>query len=105
MEWHMDWGRSSMLLIYIKTALRNMWRNKGFSAINIMGLSLLIACGILILMWVQDEESVNAFHANADRLFQIYNRGVADGKVFGGYGTPGLLAGELKKQAPQVEAA
>ena len=94
-----------MLTNYLKTALRNLWRNKVFSAINISGLSLGMTCGLLILLWVQDEKSVNAFHANQDRLFQIYNRGITEGKVSGGYGTQGLLADELKKQLPQVEAA
>src|ERR1700753_753682 len=94
-----------MLKNYLKTALRNLWRNKVFSAINISGLSLGMTCSLLILLWVQDEKSVNAFHANQDRLFQIYNRGITEGRVSGGYGTQGLLADELKKQLPQVEAA
>src|ERR1700760_3702753 len=105
MEWHVAWWLFDMFTNYLKTALRNLWRNKVFSAINISGLSLGMACGLLILLWVQDEKSVNAFHTRQDRLFQLYNRGITDEKVSGGYGTQGMLADELKKQLPEVEGA
>jgi hypothetical protein len=94
-----------MITNYLKTALRNLWQNKGFSAINIAGLTLGITCGLLILLWVRDEKSVDAFHANGDRLYAVYIRGISAGGVSAGTSTPGLLAEELKKQLPQVQAA
>jgi ABC-type antimicrobial peptide transport system permease subunit len=89
---------------YLKVAWRNLVRNKAFSAINILGLSLGLMCSMLIMLWIQDERSVDAFHKNGNRLFQVYERSkYSDGKVDAGYTTQGLLAEELKKVIPEIE--
>lgn len=94
-----------MLENYFKTAWRNLIRNKGFSAINIMGLALGLACSLLIILWIRDERSVDAFHANGRQLYQVYERTYFDGKVVGTYCTQGLLADELKRVVPEVAYA
>ncbi|HEX4373692.1 MAG TPA: ABC transporter permease [Puia sp.] len=78
-----------MLKNYIKTAWRNLVKNKFYSVINIAGLTLGLAIGILILLWVRDELSYDAFHKNAKNIYrldiqggtgatkQIFNFGVA----------------------------
>ena len=63
--------RMAMLGNYVKIALRNMRRQKGYSIINIAGLAVGIACTIFILLWVQDELSFDRFHANADRIYRV----------------------------------
>jgi ABC-type antimicrobial peptide transport system permease subunit len=90
---------------YFKLAWRNLFRNKAFSAINICGLALGLACSLLIMLWVQDERSVDGFHANGKQLFQVYERQYYDGKVEASYPTQGLLADELKKVIPEVQYA
>ena len=85
-----------MLRNYLKTAWRNLVRNKAFSVINISGLALGLTCSLLIMLWVQDERSVDGFHSNGKQLFQVYERNHYDGKVDAGYATQGLLAEELK---------
>ena len=90
---------------YFKTAWRNIIRNKGFSAINIMGLALGLACSLMIMLWVNDEKSVDAFHKNNKYLYQVYERNYYDGKVDAGYSTQGLLAGELKRVVPEIQYA
>jgi putative ABC transport system permease protein len=90
---------------YIKIAWRNLLRNKSFSIINILGLTIGLACSLLILLWVQDERSVDNFHANGDRLFMVYERQFIDNKKDGGYYTPGILANELKRVVPEIEYA
>jgi putative ABC transport system permease protein len=90
---------------YLITACRNIVRNKTFSAINILGLALGMACSLLILLWVQDERSVDAFHANKNRLYEVYERQYYDGKIDAGYSTQGLLADELKRVIPEIEYA
>ncbi|HRP54581.1 ABC transporter permease [Agriterribacter sp.] len=90
---------------YFKTAWRNMVRNKAFSAINISGLALGITCSLLIMLWVQDEKSVDGFHANGSRLYQVYERQYYDGKAEAGYSTQGLLADELKRAIPEIQYA
>ncbi|MDP9081480.1 MAG: ABC transporter permease [Bacteroidota bacterium] len=94
-----------MIKNYIKIAWRNLWRNKFFSTINILGLALGMACSILIILWVQNELSVDSFHKNGDRLYQVIERQYYDHKVVGQYSVPGVLAEEMKHALPQVEYA
>lgn len=67
-----------MLRNYIKTAWRNLLKNKFYSFINISGLTLGLAIGILILLWVQDELSFNSFHKKTDSIYRM--------ELFGGTG-------------------
>ncbi len=69
-----------MIKNYLKVAWRNLVRNKAFSAINILGLSLGLTCSMLIMLWIQDERSVDAFHKNGKQLYQVYERWIANGK-------------------------
>jgi hypothetical protein len=78
---------------YVIIALRNLWRNKIFSFINILGLAFGITCSLLILLWVQDEYSVDAFHKNDAQLYAVYERQFNDDKVDAGYYTPGPFGG------------
>ena len=94
-----------MIRNYFKTAWRNLWKNKVFSVINILGLALGLACSLLILFWVQNERDVDAFHVNNSQLYSVYERAYFDKKVEGGYGTQALLAAELKKVVPEVQYA
>jgi putative ABC transport system permease protein len=94
-----------MIKNYFVVAWRNMIRNKIFSGINILGLALGMTCSLLILLWVQDERSVDGFHANGNLLYQVFERNYFDGKVEGNFPTQGLIAGELKKQIPEVQYA
>jgi ABC-type antimicrobial peptide transport system permease subunit len=94
-----------MIKNYIKTAWRNLVRNKTFSTINILGLALGITCSMLIMLWVQDERSVDGFHANGKQLYQVYERWYRDGQIETNYFTQGLLARELKRQIPEIQYA
>jgi putative ABC transport system permease protein len=60
-----------MLKNYIKIAFRNLLRQKLYSLINITGLSIGIACFLLISLWVFDELSYDRFHENKDRIYRI----------------------------------
>jgi ABC-type antimicrobial peptide transport system permease subunit len=90
---------------YLKTAFRNLWKNKAFSFINIMGLALGLACSLLIVLWVSDEYKVDAFHKNGSQLYSIIERQYRDGQVDAFLGGPGLLADEMKKVLPEVQYA
>ena len=94
-----------MIRNFLKTAYRNIIRNKAFSAINIIGLALGLACSIIIMLWVNDEKNVDAFHKNGKYLYQVYERNYFDGKVDAGYSTQGLLAEELKRKIPEIQYA
>ncbi|MFC0771785.1 ABC transporter permease [Terrimonas alba] len=94
-----------MIKNYFKTAWRNLLRNKAFSIINISGLALGLTCSLMIMLWVEDERSVDRFHRNGKQLFQVYERNHYDGKVDASYTTQGLLAQELKRVVPEVQYA
>ena len=94
-----------MLKNYIKIAFRNLWKQKGFSAINIVGLAMGLACSLLILLWVEDERGVDAFHQNGKDLYYVYERNNLGGKIESWYWTQGPLAEELKKEIPEIKAA
>jgi putative ABC transport system permease protein len=63
-----------MLKNYFKTAWRNLLKNKFYSLINIAGLTAGLAIGILILLWVQDELSFDAFHRQSKYIFRLENQ-------------------------------
>src|SRR5580765_4550870 len=94
-----------MIKNYLQIAWRTMRNNRIFSFINITGLAFGITCSLLILLWVQDEKSIDNDQANGDRLFMIYERQYIDEKIDAGYYTPGLLSFELKKNIPEIEQA
>lgn len=88
---------------YFKIAMRNLWKSKGFTAINIAGLAIGLACFILIALYVTDELSYDRFNENADRIYRVD----ADVK-FGGNELRLAVASDpmgatLKKDYPQVE--
>lgn len=60
-----------MLKNYILTALRNLWRNKFFSFINIFGLSLGISCCMLIFLYAKDEISFDHFHQHKENIYRV----------------------------------
>ncbi|MCW3465870.1 ABC transporter permease [Chitinophaga nivalis] len=94
-----------MIKNHFLIAIRNLWKHKGFSVINIAGLALGIACSLLILLWVQDESEVDGFHKNNTQLYSVYLRYFPEGKTEASYSTPGLLPEELQQTMPEVELA
>ena len=60
-----------MLKNYFKIARRNLINNKGYSTINILGLSLGITCCLILFIIVRFELSFDSFHPNADRIYRV----------------------------------
>ena len=94
-----------MLKNYLKTAWRNLFKHKSHTFINIAGLSVGLACSLLILLWVQNEKSIDAFHKNNDQLFKVYGIVHNNGQISGDYSMPGTLSVEFKKTFPEVQYA
>ncbi|HYK47428.1 MAG TPA: ABC transporter permease, partial [Parafilimonas sp.] len=84
---------------------RNLMRNKGFSVINIVGLSIGMASAILIFLWIQNEVNFDRFHKNTDRLYVMYSRENNNGKLDAWGRTAALMAPTLKDEYPEVEDA
>ena len=60
-----------MFANYLTVAIRNLLRNKGYSAISIFGLSVGMACCILVALFAQDELQYDAFHKDGDRIYRV----------------------------------
>ena len=92
-----------MLKNYFKTAWRSLLRNKFYSLINIAGLTAGLGIGMLILLWVQDERSFDAFHKNTAEIYRM--------ELWGGTGSSRQIWTQTvapmpvlaKKQLPEVK--
>ncbi|GGH66590.1 putative ABC transport system permease protein [Filimonas zeae] len=86
---------------YFKTAWRNLLKNKFYSVINITGLAIGLAVGIMILLWVQDETSFDTFHTNAAHIYKVNSHlGNANAQVWGV--APAPLTVFAKESVPDV---
>lgn len=94
-----------MLRNYLTVALRNLWRNKAFSFINIAGLSIGLAAGILLLLWVQDELSFDTFHKNADKIHRLSARMSMEGEAQIWGTIPGPVTVFALKDVPEIANA
>jgi ABC-type antimicrobial peptide transport system permease subunit len=90
---------------YLKVAFRNLWKNKGFSFINIIGLAVGMASAILILLWIQNEVSYDGFHEKRDRIYEAWNRAEFSGELHCWSTTPKVLASAMQRDFPEVEHA
>jgi putative ABC transport system permease protein len=96
--------RFYMFKNYLKIAIRNMRRNKGYSFINITGLSIGIACCMLVFFFVQDEKTYDRFHENIDRIYYIMGDVDLDRYKIGVSPEPSL-AERMRDEFPNVENA
>jgi len=85
---------------YLRVAIRNLARHKGYSFINVVGLAVGMAFAILILLWVQHEVSFDRFHENSDQLYVVAITNDA-GDFHGDY-TVGALAEHLQREYPEI---
>ena len=90
---------------YLKIAWRNLWRNKSFSFINILGLTIGITCTILILLWVQDELNYDKFQANYDSIYKVMANRNFNNQVFTDENMVLPLAQSIQNEIPQVKDA
>ncbi len=88
---------------YLKVALRNLWRNKGYSAINIIGLAVGLATCLLIILYVIDELSYDCYNDKADRIYRVNSDIRFGGSELRLAVCSDPMAATLKKDYPQVE--
>jgi putative ABC transport system permease protein len=88
---------------YLKIAWRNILRNKFYALLNIIGLTVGLTFGLLILLWVNDEFSFDAFNTKADRIYRI-NAQIGTGTSRQTWpGIPGPIGMHAVKDVPEVE--
>lgn len=90
---------------YLRITLRNFFRHKVSSLINLIGLTTGLACAFFIFLWVQDELQVNKFHEKDDRLFRVMEFQTYSNEKFATNSTPGILDKNLKLDFPDIQYA
>ncbi len=93
-----------MIKHYIRVALRNILKHKASSIINTTGLSVGIACCLLIMLYVTHEVSYDRFHPDADRIYRVVHV-AAGNQMRQGEGTPVALGPAMKNDFPEIELA
>jgi cell division protein FtsX len=102
-----EWNSSTnfdMLYYYFKTAFRLATRYRGYALLNLSGLVVGLTSCLLILLWVNDEMSVDKFHVKSDRLYQVFRDMIqSSGEIETTEAIPQPLELELKNNYPEVE--
>ena len=88
---------------YLKVALRNLWKSKGFTAINIIGLAAGLGVCLLIVFYVADELSYDRFNVNADRIYRIDADISFNNTRFIAALSPKPLGATMVKDYPEIE--
>ncbi|MFT3823935.1 MAG: ABC transporter permease [Chitinophagaceae bacterium] len=89
---------------YFKTAFRNLARNKVYSFINVAGLSIGLACTMLIILYVKDEVSFDRFHKNANNIYRIASKSKHDGVEFKDGNTGYLEGPRFSQNVPGIRS-
>lgn len=92
-----------MLKNYLKIALRNLVKNKGYSAINILGLAIGMAVALLIGLWVRYEWSFDDFHENRAHIARVMKKTYFNNQKDTGNGIMLPLAAELRANFSEVK--
>ena len=92
-----------MIKNYLKTALRNLFRNKSYAAINITGLAVGIAACLLIFLVIQYESSFDTFHKKKDRIYRVVSEFKSPDGTFYSPGVPFPVTQALRLDFPQLK--
>lgn len=88
---------------YFKTAWRNLWKNRFYSSINLLGLSVGLAVGLIILLWVKDELSYDRFHTDAPNIYRVIAHLGTGSSKQSWDGVPAPIGAYGKTQVPEVK--
>jgi putative ABC transport system permease protein len=92
-----------MIKNYFKTAWRNLWRSKVFSAINILGLSTGLACCILMFLFIQNELSYDKYHQHAKNIYRVTSEAEGPNGRTNLVVTPAPWAPSMKKDYGEIK--
>ena len=92
-----------MIKNYLTIAIRNLMRHKLYTSINVLGLAIGLACGILILLYIQQEFAVNRSHTLGDRIYNVIREQRGSTQTSYTEGTSGALGPALEETFPEVE--
>ncbi|HPG39587.1 MAG TPA: ABC transporter permease [bacterium] len=92
-----------MLTNFLKIAFRTIQKQKLFTFINIIGMTIGLTTALLILLWIQDELSIDKYHKNKDRICQAYLKVTQEEQSSYQSTTAPIVATLLKDEYPEVE--
>src|ERR1700741_1179915 len=93
-----------MISTYFKSAVRNLWKHKTFSFINIVGLTIGLTSFILIALFIFDELTYDGIHQNADNIYRVVERKTSpEGKITKRSGTGFLVSERAKAGFPEIK--
>jgi len=92
-----------MIKSYLKTAIRHFARQKGFTFINMFGLTLGLACCIVIFLYVNDEASYDKYHEDLDNIYRVAVRSESPNLTSESASVCAPVAQVLRDNFPQVE--
>jgi putative ABC transport system permease protein len=91
-----------MIKNYLKIAIRNLLRYKTYTLINIFGLAVGLACAIVIMIWIQEELSVDRFHTKINEIYQVNLKWIQNGIIGYQSTVSPATAGVIKNEYPEV---
>lgn len=94
-----------MLKSYFRITWRNLVKDRQFTVLNLVGLSVGLTCTLLIGLWVADELHVDKYNTKDALLYQVMANFKTDAGIKTGTSTSGILAPALKKEIPGIEKA
>lgn len=92
-----------MVKSIIKTALLVFWKEKGYSLLNILGLTVGICASLILYLYIQDEYSVDKFHEKTDRIYRVMENQHYASDIFTTNANPGPLKDAVREELPEVE--
>jgi predicted permease len=90
---------------YFKSTLRNLWKNRGYSTLNVAGLAVGVACASLIFLWVEDEVTFDHDVPNRDNIYQVMANEIHDGVAYTSSNLPGPMAAVLSEEVSGIKNA
>ena len=90
---------------YFKSTLRNLWKNRGYSALNIAGLAVGVACASLIFLWVEDEVTFDHDVPNRGQIYMVMGNEFHNGIAYTGTNLPGPMAAVLPDEVAGIKHA
>lgn len=87
-----------MIKNYFKTAWRNIFGNRSFSLINIIGLSVSMSLGLLVILIIKEQYSFDDFHKDADRIYRVDTKAIRTGGETEPYASAPIALGTVLKE-------
>ncbi|MGE5347834.1 MAG: ABC transporter permease, partial [Actinomycetota bacterium] len=92
-----------MLKSLIRYSIRSFKRQRSYIIINILGLSIGIACSLLITLFVINEAGFDRYNVNKERIFRVVLNGKIGGQEVIGAFTPSIMGPTMLREVPEVE--